>query len=266
MVFVFPDHAILAGWCGKAGFARGNGRFADQRLALEEISALFPDIDNDSGRAGDVIAVPSIRHGSRHRRGRDRAGRSREFGAAGQEGQDGKGDRASKQAHAAHKDAQSNAFHWRFNTKHRGGNETLWIGLAGTWRISVRLFLPRDAVPDSLSGGGTIVHMHPRLIAILGILCFAFGGAGCESLFKPSKPKSSKKKRQKEYQLVVMPLQTGSTLQRRAFIEMEPESEPKKKSKKKESPSPTPKPETEPSETPPPPPEETPAPTPERFR
>lgn len=109
--------------------------------------------------------------------------------------------------------------------------------------------------------------MHHRLIAILGILCFAFGGAGCESLFKPSTPKSSKKKRQKEYQVVVMPLQTGSTLQRRAFIEVEPDSDkPKKKSKKKESPSPTPKPEAEPSETPPPPPEETPAPTPERFR
>lgn len=109
--------------------------------------------------------------------------------------------------------------------------------------------------------------MHHRLIAIFGILCFAFGGAGCESLFKPSPQKSSKKKRQTEYQLVVMPLQTGSTLQRRAFIEVEPDSdEPKKKSKKKESPSPTPKPEAESSETPAPTPEESPAPTPERFR
>ncbi|HYJ05176.1 MAG TPA: hypothetical protein VEX43_08580 [Chthoniobacterales bacterium] len=65
MVFVFPDHAILAGRRGKAGFARGNGRFADKRFALEEISALFPDTDDDSGSAGDTIAVPGIRHGSR---------------------------------------------------------------------------------------------------------------------------------------------------------------------------------------------------------
>ena len=111
MVFVFPDHAILAGRRGKAGLACGNGRFADERVAFEEIGALFPDMDNDSCRAGDAIAVPSVGHGSRDRRGRDRAGRWREFGAAGQEGQDGKGDRASKKAHAAHKDAQSNAFH-----------------------------------------------------------------------------------------------------------------------------------------------------------
>jgi hypothetical protein len=128
-----------------------------------------------------------------------------------------------------------------------------------------RIFLPTGSVPDSLSGGGTIVHMHHRLIAILAIFCFAFGGAGCESLFKFSKPKSSKKKRQKEYQLVVMPLQTGSTLQRRAFIEVEPDSDkPKKKSKKKKSPAP--KPEAESSVTPSPTPEETPAPSPERFR
>ena len=110
--------------------------------------------------------------------------------------------------------------------------------------------------------------MHHRLIAILAIFCFAFGGAGCESLFPPSKPKASKKKKQKQYQEVVMPLQTGSTLQRRTYVERGPDSEPKKKSKKKESPTPTPKPkpEAEPSATPPPTEEETPAPTPERFR
>ena len=113
--------------------------------------------------------------------------------------------------------------------------------------------------------------MHHRLIAIFVILCFAFGAAGCESLFQPSKPKSSKKKKpsreRKQYESVVMPLQTGSTLQRRMFVERksDDESEPKKPSKKKESPKP--KPEAEPAATPPPPKEEaTPEPTPERFR
>lgn len=105
--------------------------------------------------------------------------------------------------------------------------------------------------------------MHHRLIAIFAIVCFAFGAGGCESLFKSSKPKS--KKKQKQYQEVLMPLQTGSILQRRAYIEREPDSEPKKKPKKKESPKP--KPEVEPAETPPPPTQEaTPEPTPERFR
>lgn len=106
--------------------------------------------------------------------------------------------------------------------------------------------------------------MHHRLIAILAIVCFAFGAGGCESLFKLSKPKSSKKKKQTHYQEVVMPLQTGSNLQRRTYIERDPESEPTKKSKKKESPAP--KPEAEPSDSPSPTEEATPEPTPERFR
>ena len=112
--------------------------------------------------------------------------------------------------------------------------------------------------------------MHHRLIAIFAILCFAFGGAGCESLYEASKPKSSKKKKQprerKQYEEVVMPLQTGSTLRRRSFVERKPDDEPKKKSKKKASPTPTPKPEAEPSATPTPTEEATPEPTPERFR
>jgi hypothetical protein len=101
--------------------------------------------------------------------------------------------------------------------------------------------------------------MHHRSIAILAILCFAFGGAGCESLSGNAKPKS----RKKHYQEVVMPLQTGSALQRRTYIEVEPDSESKKKSKKKQAS--TPKPEAEPAETPPPPEEES-TPPPDRFR
>jgi hypothetical protein len=103
--------------------------------------------------------------------------------------------------------------------------------------------------------------MHHRLIAIIAILAFAFGGGGCESLFPTAKPKSSKKKKNKYYEEVVMPLQTGSLLQRRAFIERGPDTETKKKSKKKAT---VPKPEEEPAETPAP--EEESTPPPERFR
>lgn len=112
--------------------------------------------------------------------------------------------------------------------------------------------------------------MHHRFIAIVAVFCFALSGAGCESLFPSSKPKTTKKKKRErtEYETVLMPLQTGSTLQRRMLVEKkaDDEPEPKKKSKKKESPTPTPKPEVEPAETPPPTQEATPEPSPERFR
>jgi hypothetical protein len=104
--------------------------------------------------------------------------------------------------------------------------------------------------------------MHHRLIAVAALFCFAFGGGGCE-LFEPSKkPKSSRKK--KQYKEVLMPLQTGSRLQRRTYIEIRPDTEPAKKPTKKRSPAP--KPDAEPAETPPPTEEESPAPPPERFR
>lgn len=123
--------------------------------------------------------------------------------------------------------------------------------------------------------------MHHRLIAILAIVCFAFSAAGCEALYRASLPKSKPARKKKEkvqrerkqYETVVMPLQTGSTLQRRMFVEKkakEDDDEPasKKKAKKKESPTPTPtpKPAVEPADTPPPTQEPTPEPTPERFR
>jgi hypothetical protein len=95
--------------------------------------------------------------------------------------------------------------------------------------------------------------MQCRLIAILAILCFAFGGGGCAS------------KSNKDYEEILMPLQTGSVLQRRVLVKKEMETKPTKKKKKKPS-SPTPKPEAEPAVTPAPEEESTPAPEPERFR
>ena len=114
-----------------------------------------------------------------------------------------------------------------------------------------------------------MVRMHYRLIAILTVLCFALSGAGCESLFPTSerKPSRKKKKRErKEFETIILPLQTGSTLQRRMLVEKkaDDETEPKKKTKKKEPAKP--KPDAEPAETPPPTQEATPEPTPERFR
>ncbi len=86
--------------------------------------------------------------------------------------------------------------------------------------------------------------MHHRTIAILAILFFAFGGGGCAS------------KSNKDYEEVLMPRQTGSTLHRRVLVP----SEPKKKSK----PTKKPKPETEPAEKTPA--EEESTPPPDRFR
>jgi hypothetical protein len=91
--------------------------------------------------------------------------------------------------------------------------------------------------------------MHHRLIAIFAILSVALGGGGCAS-------------KSKRYEQVLMPRQTGSTLQRRVFVESTRDQK-KKRPEKKKAPS-TPKPETEAAETPPTPEEE--APPPERYR
>jgi hypothetical protein len=94
--------------------------------------------------------------------------------------------------------------------------------------------------------------MHRPLIAALVILCLAFGAGGCAS------------KSNKDYDEILMPLQTGSVLQRRVLVKkIDREDQPKEKKKKKAS-APKPKPEEEPSATPEPQEESTP-PT-DRFR
>jgi hypothetical protein len=89
--------------------------------------------------------------------------------------------------------------------------------------------------------------MHHRLIAILAIVFIALGGGGCAS------------KSNQNYEEVLMPLQTGSVLQRRVMVRTE--KSPQKKKKKETS---TSKPKAEPSATPAP--EEESTPPVERFR
>jgi hypothetical protein len=93
--------------------------------------------------------------------------------------------------------------------------------------------------------------MDHRLFAILVVACFALEGAGCAS-------QSSRARREQ----IVMPLQTGSALQRRVMVDREPvakkskkkkkekEKEKEKESKRDSSPKPTPAPEVTEEETP----------------
>jgi hypothetical protein len=91
--------------------------------------------------------------------------------------------------------------------------------------------------------------MLHRAIAILAVVCLALGAGGCAS------------KSNKDYDEVLMPLQTGSTIQRRVFVPKGPEPKSKKKKKEREK---SKKPEPEPSATPAP--EEESTPPPDRFR
>jgi hypothetical protein len=91
--------------------------------------------------------------------------------------------------------------------------------------------------------------MHHRSITILAIVFIAFGGGGCAS-------KSSR-----NYEEILMPMQTGSVLQRRVWVRTEREKSPNKKKKKEVS---TRRPEAEPSATPAP--EEESTPPVDRFR
>jgi hypothetical protein len=91
--------------------------------------------------------------------------------------------------------------------------------------------------------------MHHRSIAILAIVFIALGGGGCAS------------RSNRHYEEVLMPMQTGSVLQRRVFVRTEREKSPRNKKKKEAS---TRKPDAEPSATPAP--EEESTPPVDRFR
>jgi hypothetical protein len=95
--------------------------------------------------------------------------------------------------------------------------------------------------------------MQHRAIAILAVFVFALGGGGCAS------------RSNKDYEEVLMPLQTGSTLHRRVLVRTGPERKSDKKKKtKKDKEKAAAKPEAEVSATPAP--EEEGTPPPERFR
>ena len=98
--------------------------------------------------------------------------------------------------------------------------------------------------------------MHHRLFAVLVIVCFALEGAGCAS-------KSQIANREE----ILMPRQTGSTLQRRVMVEKDGATKKSKKKKeaKRTTPKPTPKPTPAPERTEEATEEATPAP-PDRFR
>jgi len=101
--------------------------------------------------------------------------------------------------------------------------------------------------------------MHHRLLAVLVIVCFALGGAGCAS--------ESQLANREE---ILMPRQTGSTLQRRVMVARDSGSKKSKKKKEKKettrtTPKPTPKPTPAPERTEEATEEPTPAP-PDRFR
>jgi hypothetical protein len=92
--------------------------------------------------------------------------------------------------------------------------------------------------------------MYHRSIAIFAIACLALVGGGCAH------------RSNKDYDEVLMPLQTGSTLHRRILVPVEHDKKTKKK--KRSTSASSAKPEAEPSATPTPEEESTP-PT-DRFR
>ena len=114
--------------------------------------------------------------------------------------------------------------------------------------------------------------MDHRLFAVLAIVGFALGGAGCASQEQIANREE-----------IMMPLQTGSTLQRRVLVEkegatekpkkkkekkakVEKEEKEKEKAKEKEEPKrPTPKPTAAPEPSPEQPVAES-TPPPDRFR
>ena len=92
--------------------------------------------------------------------------------------------------------------------------------------------------------------IHQRFIFVLTVVCVALGTGGCRTTSDPG------------YEEMLLPLQTGSRIQRHLEVPVRPE---KKSEKKKEEKKKAPKPEAEPSATPAPEEESTPPPA-DRFR
>ena len=102
-------------------------------------------------------------------------------------------------------------------------------------------------------------HMYHRSFPLLAVISLVFFAGGCESLWT-----SSAKQTKKQYEEVLMPLQTGSRLHRRTYVPTGPEEKKKSTAKKKTEKEKAPKLEAEPSATPKP--EEESTPPPDRFR
>jgi len=58
VVPIFGNNVIAARRRGKPRFAGRDSRLADHALALVEISSLFPEINDDLGRARPLVALP----------------------------------------------------------------------------------------------------------------------------------------------------------------------------------------------------------------
>ena len=111
---ILPENRVVTGRRSKARLAGGDRGFADEILALVEISALVGNADDNFWGAGNPVAVPV----ARRRRRRGHCGRSGgDFGAAGDQGERAKGKGEAKEGGAAHLDAQVNVFGFVFNLK-----------------------------------------------------------------------------------------------------------------------------------------------------
>ena len=125
--------------------------------------------------------------------------------------------------------------------------------------------LPICVESDSLCGKG--IHMPHRLLAVLIVICFALEMAGCAHV--PNRT---------DREEVLMPMQTGSRVQRRVLVPAAPETQkpkkkekeeaPEKKKEKPKHPAPTPAPTQDSTPKPEltPKPQEEATPAPERFR
>lgn len=106
--------------------------------------------------------------------------------------------------------------------------------------------------------------MYHRSFSLLIVISLAFAAGGCESLWRSSAKQTKKEHQEKQYEEVLMPLQTGSRLHRRTYVPTGPEEKKKSTAKTKTEKEKAPKPEAEASANPKP--EEESTPPPDRFR